>query len=94
MEYNISKKNLLRKVYTQKEVDVNHYREYNLNLRDSNSKEKSISHMSMDYRKGRSKQKNAAKIYSTIQENRKEIYTTPLLKNKISLCYKLILKKR
>ena len=61
MEYNISKKNLLRKVYTQKEVDVNHFREHHLNLRDTNSKDESISHMSMDYRKGRSKQKKCSK---------------------------------
>ena len=94
MEYNISKKNILRKVYTQKEVDVNHFREHHLNLRDINGKDESISHMSMDYRRGRSKQKNALKIYSILQESRKEIYITPLLKNKISLCYKLILKNR
>ena len=91
---NISKKNLLRKVNTQKDVDVNYLREHHLNYKDSSSRDESISHISMDYRKGKSRQKNIIKFNSTLQEKRKEIYLTPLLNDKISLCYKLILKNR
>ncbi len=94
MDINISKKNLLRKVYTQKDVNIKHLREHHLNLRDNNSKDELMSHMSLDFRKGKSKQKPILKINSIIQENRKKIYLSPLLKNKISLCYKLILKNR
>ena len=91
---NISKKNLLRKVNTQRDVDVNYLREHHLNYKDSSSRDESISHISMDYRKGKSRQKNIIKFNSTLQEKRKEIYLTPLLNDKISLCYKLILKNR
>ena len=94
MEANISKKNLLRKVFTQKDVDVNHLREHHLNFKDSDSKVESLSHLSMDFKKAKSKQKASSKINSNIQGNRKEIYLAPLLKNKITLCYKLILKNR
>ena len=94
MEANISKKNMLRKVFTQKDVDVNHLREHHLNFKDSDSKGESMSHLSMDFKKAKSKQKASSKINSCIQGNRKEIYLAPLLKNKITLCYKLILKNR
>lgn len=94
MEANISKKNLLRKVFTQKDVDVNHLREHHLNFKDSDSKGELLSHLSMDFKKAKSKQKASSKINSSIQGNRKEIYLAPLLKNKITLCYKLILKNR
>ena len=94
MEANISKKNLLRKVFTQKDVDVNHLREHHYNFKDSDSKGESLSHLSMDFKKVKNKQKQSSKINSCIQVNRKEIYLEPLLKNKITLCYKLILKNR
>ena len=49
MDSNISKKHLLRKVYTQKEVNLKILRDQHLNLRDA--KYDSLSHISMDYRK-------------------------------------------
>ena len=90
----IIRKHLLRKVYTQRDVDLNHLRESHLNLRENSSKDGNISHLSMDYRKAKSKQKNIIKLNSTIQRKRKDIYLEPLLNNKISLCYKLILKNK
>ena len=96
MESSISKKYLLRKVLTLREIDVNHLKNHQINY-DHNSKDESISHISVDFRKGKTKQKiekNILKINSTLQENRKEIYLTQTLENKISLCYKLILKNR
>ena len=89
----ISKKSLLRKVFTQKDIDLNHIRDHHINF-DNNLKDESVSHISVDFRKGKPKQKNVLKINSTIQENRKDIYLETTLKNKISLCYKLILKNR
>ena len=94
MDNTIIRKHLLRKVNTQRDVDLNHLRESHLNLRDNNSKDGNISHLSMDYRKAKSKQKNVIKFNSTIQGKRKDIYLEPLLINKISLCYKLILKNK
>ena len=93
MDSTISKKNLLRKVYTQRQVDINHLVDQHLNLKDNINKDESMSHISMDYRKAKCKQK-ILKINSTIQETRKEIYKSSSLKNKISLCYNLILKNR
>ena len=92
MDGNISRKHLLRKVLTQKEIDLNHFREHHLNFRE-NIRDESMSHISMDYRKGKSKKK-MLKLNSTLQEKRKEIYNSASLKTKISLCYKLILKNR
>ena len=94
MDSNIIKKHLLRKVYTQKDVNLKMLRDQHLNLRDTNSKYDSMSHISMDYRKAKAKQKSALKINSTFQKNRKEIYLSTSLGNKISLCYKLIIKNR
>lgn len=94
MENNIIKKTLLRKGFTQKHIDINHLIGHHLNLGDIHNKDESISHISVDYRKGKNKQKNVIKFNSTIQENRKDIYSSQTLKNKISLCYKLILKNR
>jgi len=59
--------------------------------KESNAKDESMSHISTDYLKGKVKQKKLFIINSTIQEKRKEIYKSSSLKNKISLCYNLIL---
>ena len=94
MESNLSKKNLLRKVFTQRKDNLNSFIDTSLNLRRSIAKDESLSHISMDYRKGRSKIKKILILDSTLQEKRKEIYKSSTLKNKIALCYKLILKNR
>ena len=94
MEKNLSKKNIVRKVLTQGKMDLNCYIDNSINIKESNAKDESMSHISTDYRKGKVKQKKLFIINSTIQEKRKEIYKSSSLKNKITLCYKLILKNR
>jgi hypothetical protein len=94
MESNLSKKSLLRKVFTQRKDNLNSFIDTSLNLRRSIAKDESLSHISMDYRKGRSKIKKILILDSTLQEKRKEIYKSSTLKNKIAMCYKLILKNR
>ena len=74
----IIRKHLLRKVYTQRDVDLNHLRKSHLNLRENSCKDGNISHLSMDYRKAKSKQKIVIKLNSTIQRIRKDIYLEPL----------------
>ena len=94
MEKNLIKKNIVRKVLTQRRVDLSSYMDNSINIKESNAKDESMSHISTDFRKGKVKQKKLFIINSTLQEKRKEIYKSSLLKNKITLCYKLILKNR
>ena len=94
MEKNLSKKNIVRKVLTQGKMDLNCYIDNSINIKESNAKDESMSHISTDYRKGKVKQKKLFIINSTIQEKRKEIYKSSSLKNEIMKCYKLILKNQ
>ena len=79
---------ILRKVNTQK--DIGQY----MDIDNNNYRGDKILYSRHDNKKSKIKKKSVFKINSTIQEGRKEIYTSYSIKEQISLTYDLILRNR
>ena len=79
---------ILRKVNTQKDIGQH------LDIDNNNYRGDKILYSRHDNKKSKIKKKSVFKINSTIQEGRKEIYTSYSIKEQISLTYDLILKNR
>ena len=78
----------IRRLQTQKELNRPFLSNMNLNSTESKGEP------SAEIHKNKSKTKSASKSSLSINENRKEIFLSQTLKDKIKSCYKIIIKQK